>query len=672
MRRLESRLEPDRFNRIFPIFESSPRDGRLRYTTVHWEPAPARLKDVDAGADPCGVSLPLESRHRSRQLIASAALIAGAAYLLWRWLFTLSIETLWLGLPLIAAETWALIAVSSFVFEAWRLTARPVPDYLPGRRTAVLIPTYNEPVEVLRPTVLGALTVRADPAPQVWVLDDGDRRWVAAMCDQLGARYLARPSPRLHAKAGNLNHALGHIDADLLLIVDADHVPLPHAFEHTIGYFDDPRLAFVQSPQVFFNRGFQHPKSDDPLLNEQSLFYDVICPGKDRNNAAFWCGSSAVLRREALHSIGGVATDTVVEDAHTAMLLHAHGWRSAYHSEVLAVGLAPEDVTAFLIQRGRWARGCYQLLRKSNPLSLPGLTLRQRVHYLASLLHYLDGPQRLISLLVPPLALLTGTMPLVTTPALYLALFLPQLVLIPLASRAMARGRYRFADGERWGIVRAITYTKAAKALFSNKPIAFAVTPKGTQDANAKPTILKAPILYAAIALGSVVYQTAAQLIHLPGELPIFAFGITATWALVTTVFATSTALAAARIRHRRQSHRFPVSLQARYTIAPNALPLTPAAITDLNSFGLALTTHHNLPTNGPITIHLSLDNQALHLTGTIVRAAPHTNTYGIAFDPLPDATQDTIARWCFRHPFGQSHDLNRPQEQSRGQRQAA
>jgi len=121
------------------------------------------------------VSLPLESRHRSRQLIASAALIAGAAYLLWRWLFTLSIETLWLGLPLIAAETWALIAVSSFVFEAWRLTARPVPDYLPGRRTAVLIPTYNEPVEVLRPTVLGALTVRADPAPQVCVLDDGEQ-----------------------------------------------------------------------------------------------------------------------------------------------------------------------------------------------------------------------------------------------------------------------------------------------------------------------------------------------------------------------------------------------------------------------------------------------------------------------------------------------------------------
>jgi Glycosyltransferase like family 2/PilZ domain len=569
---------------------------------------------------------------------------------------------LWLGLPLIVAETWALLALTSFVFEAWRRTARSARPYRPGRRTAVVIPTYNEPLEVLRPTVLGALTVRADPPPEVWVLDDGGRDWVASMCDELRVRYLARPAPRKHAKAGNLNHALGKITAELLLIVDADHVPLPHALEQTIGYFEDPQVAFVQSPQVFFNRGFQHPQSsDDPLLNEQSLFYDVICPGKDRNNAAFWCGSSAVLRREALLSIGGVATDTVVEDAHTAMLMHAKGWRSAYHPEVLAVGLAPHDVNAFLVQRGRWARGCYQLLRKCNPLRLPGLSVRQRVHYLASLLHYLEGPQRLIALLVPPLALLTGTMPLVAPVPLYLTLFLPQLILVPLASHAMARGRYRYAEGERWGIVRAITYSRAAKALLTNKPIEFAVTPKGSEGADARPTILKAPILYAVIALGSVVYQTAAQVLHLPGELPSFAFAVTAAWALASSYFTTSTAMVAARIRHRRLSHRFPVSLQCHYTTTPNTLPLIPAAITDLNSFGLALTCPDQLPANQPIKINLTLGSHQLHLTGTIVRTSPDTATYGIAFDPLPSTTHDTIVRWCYQHPFGSTLSLTPP-----------
>ena len=619
------------------------------------------------------MDVPLEAVHRRNQLIASTALLAGATYLAWRWLFTLSIDTLWLGLPLIVAETWALIALTSFVFEAWRRTARSVRPYRPGSRTAVLIPTYNEPIEVLRPTVLGALSVRADPSPEVWVLDDGGRDWVAAMCEELQVRYLTRPLPRMHAKAGNLNHALDEIEAELLLIVDADHVPLPHALEQTIGYFEDPKVAFVQSPQVFFNRGFQHPQSsDDPLLNEQSLFYDVICPGKDRNNAAFWCGSSAVLRREALLSIGGVATDTVVEDAHTAMLLHAKGWLSAYHPEVLAVGLAPHDVNAFLVQRGRWARGCYQLLRKCNPLQLPGLSARQRIHYLASLLHYLEGPQRLISLLVPPLALFTGTMPLVAPVALYLTLFLPQLILVPLASHAMARGRYRYAEGERWGIVRAITYSRAAKALFSNKPIEFAVTPKGSKGANARPTILKAPILYATIALGSVVYQAAAQLLHLPGELPHFAFAVTAAWALISAYFTTSTAITAARIRHRRHSHRFPVSLHARYTTSPNTLPLTPATITDLNSFGLGLATPHQLPASEPIAIQLTLGTHQLQLTGTVVRSSPHTATYGIAFDPLPSTTHDTIARWCYQHPFGTALNLTPQQPEATAESRAA
>ena len=615
------------------------------------------------------MGVPLENPPRTRQALAIAALLAGAVYLTWRWFFTLSLSTLWLGLPLLLAESWALLVVSSFVFEAWRLTVREAPGYRGGRSTAILVPTYNEAPEVLRPTVLGALSVRAEPKPQVWVLDDGGRAWVEEMCRELGARYLSRPAPRAHAKAGNINHALGYLEADLLLVVDADHVPLPHALERTVGYFDDPSVAFVQSPQVFFNRGFQHPlQSDDPFLNEQSVFYDVICSGKDRNNATFWCGSSAVLRREALLSVGGVATDTVVEDTHTGMLMHAAGWSSVYHAEVLAVGLAPEDVHAFLVQRGRWARGCYQLLRKRNPLRVRGLSWQQRLHYLSSLLHYVDGPQRLVSLLVPPAVLLTGTLPLAAPAWLYVTLFVPQLVLIPTASRAMARGRYRFTDAERYGIVRAVTYTKAARALFSKKPIAFAVTPKGASADSAAPTVTKAPVLIATLAVSAVVYQTAAQILDLPNQLPLFAYVITAIWALMSAVFSGSTALVAARIRHRRQSHRFPVALQAHYTTSAGTLPLTPAAVTDLNSFGLGFHSSEELPAGTHVRLRLVLDGSELTVSGIIVRAlhCDTTNAYGVAFDPAPPTVHDTIATWCFQHPFGPDIDLS-PAGQSDG-----
>lgn len=593
------------------------------------------------------------------QVVAVAALSAGAAYLFWRWGFTLAFDTLWLGLPLVAAETWALFVLALYVFEAWRRTERVAPPYARGRRTAILVPTYNESEDILRPTVLGALAVRGEPKPEVWVLDDGGREWVVDLCQELGARYVSRPAPREHAKAGNLNHALTLVDAELLLVVDADHVPLPHALERTVGYFEDPQVAFVQSPQVFFNRGFQHPRStDDPLLNEQSMFYDVICPGKDRNNAVFWCGSSAVIRRSALASVGGVATDTVVEDAHTGMLLHAAGWGSVYHDEVLAVGLAPEDVNAFLVQRGRWARGCFQVLRHSNPLRVPGLTTAQRIHYLSSLLHYTDGLQRLVSLTVPPAVLFTGTLPLEAPQLLFLLLFLPQLVLVPLASRALARGRYRFVASERFGIVRAVTYAKAAKALFSNRPIAFAVTPKGI--GSGRPTVLMAPLLFAVAALAGVGFQSAAQAFHLGPELPDFAFAVTAFWALVSAGLLTAALVTAATIRHRRSSHRFPVALDVRYVTAAGALPLVRATARDLNTFGLALSTDEPLERNTSVSVHLRLDGQLVVVRGTVVRVSPDGRAYGVAFDPLPAHARDIIARWCFRHPFGPELDVHR------------
>jgi cellulose synthase (UDP-forming) len=593
--------------------------------------------------------------ERWRQGLALVALFAGVTYLGWRWGWTLRWETAWLGLPLLLAETWALIAVALFVFSVWRLTHREIAPSRVGQSVCVLIPTFNEPPEILRPTVLGALGLRYRPTPEVWVLDDGGRAWVAEMCSDLGVRYLSRPEPRQHAKAGNLNYALDHVQADFLLIVDADHVPLPHFLERILGYMDDPNVAFVQSPQAFFNRSFQHPRRfDDPLLNEQSLFYDVICRGKDRDNAGFWCGSSALVRRSALVSVGGVATETVVEDTHTAMRLH-QGWRSVYHPEVLAVGLAPEEVSAFLTQRGRWASGCYQILRRDNPLWARGLTLRQRLHYFSSVSHYLEGPQRLVGIIVPALVLLTGTVPLAAPAVFYLALFLPQLVLVPLATWALARGRYRFSESERFALVRVIAYTKAAAALARRGRVTFQVTPKGAATRGVWLAALKWQVGLALVAISAVAYQGAAQLFGLPGRLGLFAFIVTVVWSLLSAGLLGTTVWWAKSVRHRRQTHRFPVRIEAAYGMG-SEIPHQPATVYDLNPFGLAMRVREPITQRHRLRVVLLLDSGPLEVVGSVARAEQaSTDSFdvGVRFEELPQNKQDVIMRWCFAQPFG-------------------
>ena len=146
---------------------------------------------------------------------------------------------------------------------------------------------------------------------------------------------------------------------------------------------------------------------------------------------------------------------------------------------------------------------------------------------------------------------------------------------------------------------------------------------------------------------------------YLPPELPDFAFVVTAFWALISAGLLTTTLVTAATIRHRRTSHRFPVSLEVRYSVAATELPLIPATAHDLNTYGLKLTTSKPLDPNSAITLHVQLDDEQAVIPGTVVRGSTQTHSYGVAFDPLPATTRDLIARWCFRHPFGPDLDLH-------------
>jgi cellulose synthase (UDP-forming) len=181
-----------------------------------------------------------------------------------------------------------------------RICALP-PDQLPS--VDIYIPTYNEPIEVLEKTIIGALCLDYSNL-NIWVLDDGRRPWLKMFCEARGVGYLNRPD-NAHAKAGNINHALTRTSAEFVAIFDADFIPQSNFLKRTIGFFSDPEIGIVQTPHAFYNYDPMQANLalGKSLPDEQRFFFDVIMPSRDAWNAAFCCGSNSVTRRAALRPL---------------------------------------------------------------------------------------------------------------------------------------------------------------------------------------------------------------------------------------------------------------------------------------------------------------------------------------------------------------------------------
>lgn len=453
-----------------------------------------------------GRTLPATEPRRRTWAIRSIAVMALAvslAYLVWRAGWTLALDVWWISIPLFVFEVHAFIGLSLFTFSLWDIDRRPPTRDVTttAARVAILVPTYNEGLEVLTPTIAAAVAMRVPH--ETWVLDDGDRPDVARLAADLGARYLARPTHE-HAKAGNLNHALGVIDAEFVGVLDADHVAAPDFLVRTLGYFDDPGVALVQTPQEFYNvESFEHEAggvtrvptgtarvaatgsatSDDAAtperFHEQALFYRILQPGKNRWGGAFWCGTGAVVRVTALREVGLVATDTITEDIHTTIRLHRRGWKTVYHNEILARGLAAADAATYQLQRHRWGTGAMQVLRTENPLVVSGLSVAQRLSYATTLLGWFDSWRSLGYLLLPIVVLATGAVPIQADALTFVLAFGSMFLLSQLSLRALSRGCHRPVLTLIFEFVRMTPNLLATMTLFTHRRATFRVTPKG-------------------------------------------------------------------------------------------------------------------------------------------------------------------------------------------------
>ena len=409
---------------------------------------------------------------------AILALTWMTAYLVWRVGWSRQGANPFLWAMLLVAEAFGLWGLAILTWFSWRVPVAERPGATRGHEVDVYVCTYDEPETVLRATLAGCAALTYPHT--TYLLDDGRRPEIAALAAQWGAEYLTRPD-NAHAKAGNINHALPITQGDLVFMLDADHVPLPDALDALVGYFDASDVAIVQTPHEFYNHdSIQHYEVG---RHEQSIFYSVICPGKDRHNASFWCGSGAVLRRAALLEVGGVAVETIAEDFHTTIKLHRAGWKSRYHDEVLVQGLAPHDLAAYLLQRDRWARGNLAVFTTpESPLRARELTPLQRLSYFASLTAYLAGPIRLLMLMTLAAVIWTGQLPLTATPLTLGLLWAPATLLTIVAGSALCRGHQRIADTTHFELCTAEIFARALRCCVRPGRTAFRVTPKEGVD----------------------------------------------------------------------------------------------------------------------------------------------------------------------------------------------
>ena len=438
-----------------------------------------------------------QPRVWSRRLVVGILLFLTARYFLWRSLSTLNVADPLNGvfsLGLFFLEMLMLLTGTIQLFlmlnvkDRHREADQRASVVIDGSFTPtvdILIPSYNEPAFILKRTLIGCQALDY-VNKRIYLLDDTKRKEILHLTQELGCEYLTRTENK-HAKAGNLNQAITKTDGQLIVVFDADFIPTKNFLTRTVGFFQDDKIALVQTPQSFYNSDpiARNLGLENVLTSEEEVFYRQIEPIRDGAGSVICAGTSFVARRSALQAIGGFVTDSLSEDYFTGIRLSAQGYRLIYLDEKLSAGLAAENMAAHASQRLRWAQGTLQaFFIEANPLTIPGLSLLQRLAHLEGLLHWFTSISRVFFLIIPLAYSFLGVIPLRATAVELLYFFLPY-YLVQLTVFAWLNNRSRSALlSDIYSLVLCFPLALTAiKVMFNPFSKGFKVTPKGTASA---------------------------------------------------------------------------------------------------------------------------------------------------------------------------------------------
>lgn len=539
-------------------------------------------------------------------------------YLFWRMFYTLpdnSVMSIILGGGLLIAEIGSFLLSIVFYFLFWKKNTKEekVLSALDSNYPTVdiFIATYNESVAILKRTIVASKKVRYPDLEkvQVYILDDGDREDIALLAKQLDVNYIRRENHE-HAKAGNLNHALNKTTGEFIVTLDADMIPRVDFLEKTIGYFENPKMGFIQAPQTFFNDDpYQFNLfSENNLNNDQDFFMRRIEDQKDIYNSVMYIGSNAVFRRKALDSIGGFSTGVITEDLATGMFIQAKGWETRFVNKNLASGLAPENFADLIKQRDRWSRGNIQVARKWLPLKIKGLSKAQKLLYMDGIHYWVSGIYKMIFLLAPLWFVLFGFFSLNATLSGIMFFWFPSFLASQFAFNRVSQGTQSILLTNIYETVMApfISYAVISDLLLKSKK-GFAVTNKG-YNTNKKyyNWRLSLPLLILLIfSLVALVKAIMIMLNVLPFASGKSAIYINAFWLLYNVFILIFAVLVPFERPRFRKSERFLSSAKAKLLDEEGHL-IGMCTVADWNELGAGLTL------NGDVQLDIKKDQKVI------------------------------------------------------------
>jgi cellulose synthase (UDP-forming) len=582
---------------------------------------------------------------------------------------------------LVAAETYAFcILFLGYMQTMWPLRRTPVPlpdntDMWPA--VDLLIPTYNEPLSVVRYTALAAMNIDW-PADKlnVYILDDGKREEFRQFAEEAGIGYMTRDDNK-HAKAGNINRALERLDAPYVAIFDCDHVPTRSFMQVTMGWFlRDSKLGMLQTPHHFYSPDpFERNLSQFRIIpNEGELFYGIVQDGNDFWNATFFCGSCAVLRRSALDEIGGIAVETVTEDAHTSLRMQMNEWNTAYINIPQAAGLATERLSGHVKQRIRWARGMIQVMRTDNPLFAKGLKFYQRICYFNAMSHFLYAFPRLIFLTAPLIYLVLGHTNVPGYWAAILAYAFPHLILSNITnSRIQGQHRHSFWNEIYETVLAPYILLPTMLAIINPKLGSFDVTAKGGvvnrtffDNRIAQPFLFMIGMNIVGILMGVVrgVYIPIWPLNTWYDGDHMGTIVMNLLWVCFNMTILGVAVAVAWENQQRRQTVRVTMAVQADIQFASGAV--VQGVTADMSSGGAMINVQHDVIAAAGETIRITfpvLDGDAT-LPATVIGVS--SNVLRAQFDPLTLQEEEALTMVLYSRAdswlgWGESREADRP-----------
>lgn len=352
----------------------------------------------------------------------------------------------------------------------------------------VLIATINEHESLLKNTITACKNMSYPDKSKIhiYICDDGNRANIKKLAENLGVNYLSRITNK-NAKAGNYNHALNHITSPFVATFDADMAPTPNFLLTTLPFFftGTDEIGFVQLPQSFNNPDiFQlRFKLENKIPFEQDYFYHSIQIAKNTTNSAIYCGTNALFSRKALNSCNGFATGTISEDIATGMMIESKGYKCLALNNVEAYGTAVNDLSGFVKQRSRWARGCVQILKKYNILKNKGLSFKQKIEYLSCISYWFFGVRRMVYLLTPLLFSIFGIIIVDCNLTTFISIWLPTYILKRF-TLDIFEGNKRSSTWNKIyeTILTPVLCKEVLKEFFGFGNTKFEVTPKSSQN----------------------------------------------------------------------------------------------------------------------------------------------------------------------------------------------